>query len=173
MAETKQEETFKVVDRRLFTEDGQLRKDVAEQQEREQEAARKASPTPSAQTRRPANAQEPAPTPQPPGNTADQEETDAIQPSRNFQMLVDFLTRNAAATLGGMADPRTGQAYVDLEGAREIIDMLDALREKTRGNLARADEDLLIEVIGSLKLTFMEVSKAAAEAMNKKAKAKP
>jgi hypothetical protein len=31
---------------------------------------------------------------------------------------------------------------------------------------------LLIEVLGSLKLTFMEVSKAATEAMNKKAKAK-
>lgn len=87
-------------------------------------------------------------------------------------MLVDFLTRNAAAMLGGVADPRTGQAFLDLEGAREMIDMLDALREKTQGNLAQQDEDLLIEVIGSLKLTFMEVSKAASEHMAKKAKQK-
>lgn len=87
-------------------------------------------------------------------------------------MLVDFLTRNAAAMLGGVADPRTGQAFLDLEGAREMIDMLDALREKTQGNLAQQDEDLLIEVIGSLKLTYMEVSKAASEAMAKKAKQK-
>lgn len=85
-------------------------------------------------------------------------------------MLVDFLTRNAAAMLGGMADPRTGQAFVDLEGAREMIDMMDALREASRGNVAKSDEDLLIEVVGSLKLTYMEVSKAAAEAMAKKAK---
>ena len=84
-------------------------------------------------------------------------------------MLVDFLTRNAAAMMGGMADPRTGQAFLDLEGAREMIDMLDELREKTRGNLAKADDDLLVEVLGSLKLTFMEVSKAATEAMAKKA----
>jgi hypothetical protein len=83
-------------------------------------------------------------------------------------MLVDFLTRNAAAMLGGMADPRTGQAFLDLEGAREVIDMLDALREKTRGNLAKADDELLMEVLGSLKLTFMEISKAAAEQMQKK-----
>ena len=82
--------------------------------------------------------------------------------SRGFQMLVDFLTRNAAAMLGGMADPRTGQAFLDLDGAREMIDLLDVLREKTKGNLAKADEDLLIEVIGSLKLTYMEISKAAA-----------
>ena len=84
-------------------------------------------------------------------------------------MLVDFLTRNAAAMLGGMADPRTGQAFLDLEGAREVIDMLDVLREKTKSNLAKADEDLLIEVLGSLKLTFMEISKAATEQMQKKA----
>ena len=84
-------------------------------------------------------------------------------------MLVDFLTRNAAAMLGGMADPQTGRPFVDLEGAREVIDMLDALREKTRGNLAKVDEDLLMEVLGSLKLTFMEISKAAAEQMQKKA----
>jgi hypothetical protein len=84
-------------------------------------------------------------------------------------MLVDFLVRNAAAMLGGMPDPRTGQAYLDLEGAREVIDMLDALRDKTRGNLSKADDELLIEVLGQLKLTFMEMSKVAADAMAKKA----
>ena len=68
-----------------------------------------------------------------------------------------------------MADPRTGQAYLDLEGAREVIDMLDALREKTRGNLSKTDDNLLVEVIGQLKLTFMEMQKVATEAMAKKA----
>ena len=169
MADHKQEETFKVVDRRLFTESGELRKEVVEQHNREEEAAKKAVPPP-APPQATRNAMQPAGAPSP--ASPDQADVNAIEPSRNFQMLVDFLTRNAAAMLGGMADPRTGQAFLDLEGAREIIDMLDALREKTRGNLATADEDLLIEVLGSLKLTFMEVSKAATEAMNKKAKAK-
>jgi len=173
VAEPKQDETFKVVDRRLFTEDGQLRKDVAEQQERESEAAKKVSTSAAPEPHKSLNSQGKATNPVAAPVAPETTNADAIQPSRNFQMLVDFLTRNAAATLGGMADPRTGQAYVDLEGAREVIDMLDALRDKTKGNLAREDEDLLIEVIGSLKLTFMEVSKAAAEAMNKKAKAKP
>lgn len=172
MAEPKQEETFKVVDRRLFTEDGELRKDVAEQQERELESAKKIAAPAGTQQRKPPNGPSQRETHPAEPATPEPADLDATQPSRNFQMLVDFLTRNAAAMLGGMADPRTGQAYLDLEGSREIIDMLDALRDKTKGNLARADEDLLIEVIGSLKLTFMEVSKAAAEAMNKKAKAK-
>ncbi|MGH9686916.1 MAG: DUF1844 domain-containing protein [Candidatus Acidiferrales bacterium] len=167
MADQKTDEGFKVVDRRLFTEAGELRPDAAAQEWREEDPKSKAAksgsveshgaPKPSGQSgAAPAVAPEPAPEEHP--------------PSRGFQMLVDFLTRNTAAMLGGMADPRTGQAFVDLEGARELIDMMDALREASRGNLAKSDEDLLLEVIGSLKLTYMEVSKAAAEAMAKKAK---
>lgn len=197
MADSKHEETFKVVDRRLFGEDGELRKDVVEQERRNEEAAEKKAAA-QAQDKAKAAASKPAPTQTAPsplaanadtqgaaGNgaalagvtpedaAADAHDSGDINPtSRSFQMLIDFLTRNAAAMLGGMADPRTGQAFVDLEGAREVIDMLDALREKTRGNLSKDDDNLLIEVIGSLKLTFMEISKAAAEQMAKKAKAK-
>ena len=160
MADPKQDEGFKVVDRRLFTEAGDLRADVVEQEKREQEAAAKAAASQAAAKPAAAPSAVVPPAPEAPAET--------IAPSRSFQMLVDFLTRNAAAMMGGMADPQTGQAYVDLEGAREVIDMIDALREKTRGNLAKVDEDLIMEVAGSLKLTFMEISKAAAQAMAKK-----
>lgn len=177
----KHEESFRVIDRRLFSEDGELRKEVAEQARREEEAAaKKPANAPASKS---AAAREPV-SPLAAGGTTSgtaaipESELDAdasvaasdIPPSRGFQMLVDFLTRNAAAMLGGMADPRTGKPFVDIEGAREMIDMLDALRETTRGNLAKVDDDLLIEVIGSLKLTFMEISKATSEAMAKKAK---
>ncbi|MFZ3200003.1 MAG: DUF1844 domain-containing protein [Candidatus Acidiferrales bacterium] len=179
MAEHKQEETFKVIDRRLFTEEGELRKEVVEQERRDEEAAARKSaahpqPPPQSKTGRPAQAAPPAA--EAPGiiigESAGTASAGAIEPLPNFQMLVDFLARNAAAMLGGMTDPRTGQPLVDLEGAREVIDMLDALREKTLGNLAKTDSDLLVEVIGSLKLTFMDISKAASEAMAKKAGAK-
>ena len=165
MADPKHDESFKVVDRRLFTEEGELRKEAVEQERRDEEAAARKSSTAksSAQEKRPTSVPTDGRLPQ----SAEPAET--IAPSRNFQMLVDFLTRNAAAMMGGMADPRTGQAFLDLEGAREMIDMLDELRDKTRGNLAKADDDLLVEVLGSLKLTYMEVSKAAADAMAKKA----
>ncbi len=179
MADSKHEESFKVIDRRLFTEEGELRKDVLEQERREEEAAaKKAAANPPSRAASPASkgsglhGGSAAAEAQPGGTAAATgvaEPGEEKESSRPFQMLVDFLTRNAAAMLGGMADPRTGQAYLELEGAREVIDMLDALREKTRGNLSKADEDLLMEVIGSLKLTYMEVSKAAAEAMAKKA----
>ena len=158
MAEPKHDEGFKVVDRRLFTESGDLRAGAVEQEQREEAAAKAASAKAATKAATaPSAVVPPAAAP----------EAEAIAPSRSFQMLVDFLTRNAAAIMGGMADPQTGQAYVDLEGAREVIDMIDALREKTKGNLAKADEELIVEVAGSLKLTFMEISKAAAQAMAK------
>lgn len=166
MADPKQDEGFKVVDRRLFTEEGELRKEAIEQERRDEEA-RKTAPASHGKGRAPEK--QPSAAPGGGKHVPLEEPGESIAPSRNFQMLVDFLTRNAAAMMGGMADPRTGQAFLDLEGAREMIDMLDELREKTRGNLAKADDELLVEVLGSLKLTYMEVSKAAAEAMAKKA----
>jgi hypothetical protein len=170
VADPKQDEGFKVVDRRLFTEDGELRKDAADQDRRwEEESAKKAAASPQKTQSKTDSAAAPAAGIAPAAPTEEIVEEEAHQPSRSFQMLVDFLTRNAAAMLGGMADPRTGQAFLDLEGAREVIDMLDVLREKTHGNLAKADDELLMEVLGSLKLTFMEISKAAAEQMQKKA----
>lgn len=169
MADRKEEESFKVVDRRLFTSEGELRKEVLEEEKTKQEAtgAQKPSAAPTAQKAVPAAAAGRAEAP------PERPEAEVPSPSRGFQMLVDFLARNAALLLGGYADPRTGQAIVDLEGAREMIDMLDALREKTRGNLAPEDDRLLLDVLGSLKLSYLEVSKAAAQVMQEKAKPKP
>ena len=170
MSESRQDETFKVVDRRLFTADGEFRKDVAEQQDREHEAA---STLQTSQTVRntPPAAGSPAPVAIDAAkkNLADaapagQPASDAPKRSVAFENLVRSLGQNAAMLLGGYADPRTGQPVLDLEGAREMIDMLDALREKTRGNLATEEDTLLIDILGNLKLAFMEMTKAAAAA---------
>jgi hypothetical protein len=187
VSDSKQEETFKVIDRRHFTGEGEVRPEAAELDRREQEEAAKraaAAPAPKPQPAPAAGGTEKAagPTlvPSPDAATAasdgDQDQAETAEPlspsSRSFQLLIDFLTRNAAAMLGGMADPRTGQPFVDLEGAREMIDMIDALKEKTAGNLSKDEQSLLSEVLGSLKLTFMDIQRAAAEAMMKKASAK-
>ncbi len=167
LADRKQEESFKVVDRRLFTAQGELRKEALEEERREQEVAAQ-KPAETSGAAKPSSGQ-------PAGGRGDAASTsaeEAPKPSRGFQMLVDFLARNAAVLLGGYADPHTGQAILDLEGAREMIDMLDVLREKTQGNLAPEDDRLLLELLGSLKLSFLEMSKAAAKAMQEKAKSK-
>jgi hypothetical protein len=157
LSEIKREETFKVVDRRLFTPEGELRKDVAEQQDREREAAARgplATPALAGASKQESRGAEPAA--QPPKEI----------PKRSvaFENLVRSLGQNAAMLLGGYADPRTGQPMLDLEGAREMIDMLDALRQKTHANLAPEEDTLLLDITGNLKLAFMEMTKAAAAA---------
>ncbi len=182
-----QEESFKVIDRRLFSADGQIR-DEAVRDERHKRDAEPVKPSSAAGTAPPAK-QSNAPgsslisSPSDAGparggsagtTTADATAADAAnepKPSRGLQMLINFVAQNAAMLLGAYPDPRTGEAMLDMEGARELVDMLDALREATRGNLAAEDERLLVDVLGSLKLSYMEMTKAAAKAMKEKAKA--
>ena len=155
----KQEEAFRVIDRRPFTAEGELRQEVVEEEERE--ARREAAKIPAA----PPEPAKPAAAP-PPVET----------PKRilAFENLVRMLGSNAAMVLGAYADPRTGQPVLDPEAAREFIDMLDALHEKTKGNLAPEEDTLLLDLLGKLKMTFLEINQAlAAEAAKGKAKARP
>ncbi len=166
MSDSKQDESFKVVDRRLFTPEGELRPEAAD--EKKQREAQPAAQPPRAAAQ-PQNAGAAA---QAAAEAPTQVLTsDAAQPkpSRGFESLVNFIAQNTAMVLGAYPDPRTGQPILDLEGARELIDMLDALRETTRGNLAPEDDRLLLDVLGSLKLSFMEMTKAAAKAAKEKA----
>jgi hypothetical protein len=165
LSDSKQDESFKVVDRRLFTPEGELRPEAADEKlQRESHLA----PEPP----RAAPAQNPTAAAAAPVDAAKSVLADdaaaQIKPSRGFESLVNFIAQNTAMVLGAYPDPRTGQPILDLEGARELIDMLDALRDATRGNLAPEDDRLLVDVLGSLKLSFMEMTKAAAKAMKEK-----
>jgi len=152
---------FRVIDRRPFTSEGELRKDVVEEQEREAKVeAAKASPS-AEKAKAPANA------PPDDGPSAD-------DPKRlpAFESLIRMLGQNAAMVLGAYADPRTGQPMIDPEAARELIDMLDALHEKTKGNLAPEEDNLLLDLLGKLKLSYVEINQAVAAQAASQAKAK-
>lgn len=157
MSEHKSEDSFRVIDRRLFTDDGHLRKEAVEEQAREavkEAEVAKASP----------EAPAPAATPEAP----------AVEPPKRspaFENLIRMLGSNAAMVLGAYADPRTGQPMIDPDAARELIDMLDALHEKTKGNLAPEEDNVLLDLLGKLKLTYLEVNQALA-AQTTQAKAK-
>jgi Domain of unknown function (DUF1844) len=151
LPEDKHEEAFRVIDRRPFTAEGDIRKDVVEAEERkaEREAQIEAArhPAPPSPLEAPANAQAPA---------------DAPKASPAFENLIRMIGSNAAMVLGAYADPRTGQPVIDPEAARELIDMLDVLQEKTKGHLAPEEENLLLDLLGKLKMTYLEVNQALA-----------
>jgi Domain of unknown function (DUF1844) len=180
LPDPKQEESFKVIDRRLFSADGEIRDEAVRDERHKQDAEPANAGTPSGAKGSPGlsspsaapqsvtpSAAQPEPSSRPTGGP------EAPKPSRGLEMLINFVAQNAAMLLGAYPDPRTGESMLDLEGARELVDMLDALRETTRGNLAPDDERLLVEVLGSLKLSYMEMTKAAAKAMKDKAQARP
>ena len=154
-----QDDGFRVIDRRPFTSEGELRQDVVEQEERQarQEEAAK-----------------PAATQLPAANAKEQPIAPEDTPTRlpAFENLVRMLGSNAAMVLGAYADPRTGQPVIDPEAAREFIDMLDALREKTQGNLSPEEDSLLIDLMGKLKMTYLEINQAVAAQVKQQAKAK-
>jgi len=159
LSDHKKEEAFRVIDRRPFTAEGELRKEVVEEEEREakREAAQR-PPAPAAEAAKAAPTVPPAETPK--GSPA-------------FESLIRMLGSNAAMVLGAYADPRTGQPVIEPETAREFIDMLDALHEKTKGNLAPDEDSLLLDLLGKLKMTYLEVNQAmAAQAAAQQAKAK-
>jgi hypothetical protein len=165
LSDSKQDESFKVVDRRPFTAEGELRPEAADEKQQREAAPAPVAPS-AAKQQAPAAAGAAAAAAPQQVLTAD---ATGPKPSRGFESLVNFIAQNAAMVLGAYPDPRTGQPILDLEGARELIDMLDALRDATRGNLAAEDDRLLLDVLGSLKLSFMEMTKAAAKAMKEKA----
>lgn len=134
--------TIKVVDRRMFTADGDLRDDVKEEL---------SSQPPAAEA--PAAAAAPA--------AAPPEPADAPATSPAFLRLLDMLAQTASLYLQGVPDPATGRRSVDLGAAREIIDSLMALREKTRGRLSFEETDALEGLLGELQLVF---SRLAAQA---------
>lgn len=157
VSDHKQDDSFRVIDRRLFTADGELRKEAVEEERRKEAAQPKpaaAPPNPTAPA--PAAAGNPAP-----GPGAAPAPASEPAPSPAFKNLLAFLARNAELVMSGLPDPRTGRAVVDLESLRQLIDMLDVLREKTTGNLASEDAQLLSDVLGDLKVSFLQLQQAA------------
>ena len=149
MSDQKQDEGFKVIDRRPFTAEGEIRKDVVEEQERE---ARREEVKEKAVQAAAEKSAAPAP-------------SDAPKRLPAFENLVRMIGSNAAMVLGAYADPRTGEPVIDPEAARELIDMLDALHTKTKGNLAPEEDSMILDLLGKLKMTYLEINKAMATQM--------
>ena len=78
----------------------------------------------------------------------------------SFISLLEQLAAQAMAGLGQMPDPRTGRPMVDLELARDAIDMLALLEEKTRGNLEPDEKMMIEEALHSLQQAFLAIQQA-------------
>ena len=132
----------RVIDRRSFASDGTLRTPDAPTEE--------TAPLPAAGPAAPASKAAPRAAGPEPGA------------SPLFQNLVVNLARQAAANLGASRHPISGQIEVDLEGAQQMIELLEALRQKTQGNLTAEETDLVEGLIGDLQMQYVAVRSKSA-----------
>ncbi|HUP24234.1 MAG TPA: DUF1844 domain-containing protein [Thermoanaerobaculia bacterium] len=143
---------IKVTDRRLFTEEGELRADLESYEDSAQEpSATRTGPAVAAPDPRsdPAAPTRPEPPPAPgPGETE-------ASGSPQFLDLVDLLCQQVALALG---DPRLGAGAPppDLQLARLYIDLLAVLQEKTRGNLTDEEAAVLEELVYRFRMLYVE-----------------
>ena len=126
--------TIKVVDRRLFTADGDVRDEVPAE-------AASAEATAEAETPAPAEPAAPPPTPTSPA----------------FLALLDMLAQTGLVYLEGVPDA-AGRRQPNVAGARQIVDALLALREKTAGKLSFEETDALEGILGELQLVFTRLA---------------
>lgn len=133
MGSNMDEETgIRIIDRRRFDSQGQ-----------EREEGHSATPEPEKVTNQ---------------KEVNMEEANNNEDGISFSSLVMSLATQTLMQLGEM-DAQGGLAVpVDLDGAKQTIEILGMLQKKTKGNLSKEEDQLLEEVLHNLKLGFVKVA---------------
>lgn len=106
--------------------------------------------------------------------TDESEEFDAadIPGADDPASFVNFLTTlasQAAAALGAMPHPTTGQRTLDLETGKYWIDVLAMLKEKTRNNLHPKESELFDGILSDLRMQYVQIQRLAEEKLKQQA----
>ncbi len=178
MADKEKQPEFVVTDRRKFTSEGERRNDVAESA-----AAPPPAPKATEVTKPAAQPSEPLPaTDAPPAPTAAEQESNrqAYKKSTGevdarlrqelggrsaqdfqitFERFIASLYMSALMQLGLLRE-EGGRPQVDIIGARQTIDTIELLAEKTKGNLTAAEQNFISNCLYELRMAYVEVTTA-------------
>jgi hypothetical protein len=161
--EKAQKEQIKVTDKRIFTPEGEIREEFRQQiKPADPTIARPAEVTEPAHEQKPPKSQPPRDQGPPPGvgerrrTLADK----AQNPGTAFADFVEPLIAQAYMSLGMLRNPYQAKPTVDAAAARQMIEILTMLKEKTAGNLTPDEEDFLGTHLGELKLAFVQRTKS-------------
>jgi hypothetical protein len=86
----------------------------------------------------------------------DQKTSTSPLPAINFATFIFSLNSSALAQLGIMEDPMTGEKARNLPLAKQTIDILSMLEEKTRGNLAADEAAMLKNILYDLRILYVK-----------------
>jgi len=138
--EKEEEKSFKVQDRRRFSSDtGEPREKAEPSDDRTESSDEKiVDETPSETNKT----------------------TDESLPQINFSTFLMSLSTQALMHLGEIASPLSGKVEIDVPVAKQMIDIIGVLREKTRGNLDKGEDDLMEGILYDLRMKYVEAAKS-------------
>ena len=142
---TEEEKGFTIKDRRMFSEG------EGTGTEKDDKEVKGESPAPESSEKQdtPEKAAEAA-------EAAADAAADAPLPEVNFPTFVLSLNASALVHLGAIEDPASGKQVKNLPMAKQTIDILSMLEEKTRGNLNREEENILKNILYDLRIMFVK-----------------
>jgi len=137
--ENEEKKDFVVKDRRIFAEG----EPIAEEKDEKETAP--ADEKKEAETK--AAGEEPA---------AEKQEPPLQFPEINFATFVASLNASALLHLGAIEDPSSGTKNKNLPMAKQTIDILSMLQEKTSGNLSPEEENMLKNILYDLRIMYVK-----------------
>jgi len=172
-----EEPVMKVLDKRKFNADGSVREGVEIQSEQPKEQKKEEAPIDKSsretvETDNEAAVEEQAETETAASEGEEMFEEDDFPGADDPASFVNFLSTlasQAAASLGAMPHPATGQRTVDLETGKYWIDVLAMLSEKTEGNLHAQEKRLFDGLLSDLRMQFVALTRASEETLKQQA----
>jgi len=148
-----EEKGFTVRDRRFFSETSDEEKAGTDSEEQQTKVAPEPeSPQPEADAA--------GTGPEADGRSeAGGEDAGSTFPQIDFSTFVFSLNSSALVHLGVLEEPGTGEKVKNLPLAKQTIDLLGMLEEKTRGNLTKDEENLLKSMLHDLRLMYVKEKK--------------
>jgi hypothetical protein len=120
---------------------------------RAEEESSEEAPTESKQ----APEEDPVPAPrEEPEEQEKREEPSGEPPTADFTGFILSLANTALVNMGVVPDPMGGQPAVNLDGAKQMIDILGIIQEKTRGNLTPEEDHILTEILSEVRMRYVE-----------------
>ncbi len=148
--EEKSDKGFQVSDRRRFTGEGDQRPEGSSSEQRAEPQTQAAPEAPAEPTAEKKASEE---------QTRKQKTSPSDLPEINFATFIFSLSSSVLIHLGVAPDPLSGEKRQDLALAKQTIDILKMLQEKTKGNLTDDERQLMEGILYDLRMQYVSESK--------------
>lgn len=135
--EEKRGDAFTVRDRRIFSQDSPIREETSQKVAEEKKAVEMEE------------------------SSGQQKQAHGPLSAPDFSSFILSLATSAQVSLGVLPNPNTGKTTRDLSAARQMIDIIAMLKEKTKGNISTEEAALMEEILYSLRMLYIKSAEAS------------